>query len=137
MPEGKRCVKHKWVFNIKRNGVYRSRLVACGYSQIPGIDHDESYAPVVNDVTYRTVILCMMLYVLTAKTVDVETAFLHGDLEGIEIYMDCPLGIDHETDECLILNKTIYGLVQAARQFFKKLVTCLISLGFKPGLVDP
>ena len=27
---------------------------------------------------------------LSAKIVDVETAFLHGDLEGIEIYMDCP-----------------------------------------------
>ena len=35
MPVGRRCVKCKWVFKIKRNGVFRARLVACGYSQIP------------------------------------------------------------------------------------------------------
>jgi len=94
MPEGKRCVKHKWVFLIKRNGIFRARLVACGYSQVPGVDHDEIYAPVVHDVTYRIVILCMMLYGLSAKIVDLETAFPHGDLEGIEIYMDCPDGLE-------------------------------------------
>ena len=30
MPANRRCVKSKWVFKIKRNGVYRARLVACG-----------------------------------------------------------------------------------------------------------
>ena len=68
---------------------------------------------------------------------DVETAFLHGDLEGIEIYMDCPKGLESEPDECLSLNRTTYGLVQSARQFFKKLITCLKSLGFQGGEVDP
>jgi hypothetical protein len=37
------------------------------------------------------------------------------------VYMDChPDGIEYEPDECLLLNKTIYGLVQSARAFFKK-----------------
>jgi hypothetical protein len=36
MPPGRRCVKHKWVFDIKRDGTFKARLVACGYSQIPG-----------------------------------------------------------------------------------------------------
>jgi hypothetical protein len=36
-----------------RNGIFRARLVACGYSQIPGVDFQESYAPVINDVTFR------------------------------------------------------------------------------------
>ena len=137
IPAGRRCVKQKWVFKIKRNGVHRARLVACGYSQIPGINHDEVYAPVVNDVTYRIVLLCMLIWKLTAKLVDVETAFLHGELEGIEIYMDCPQGLEHEPDECLLLNKTIYGLAQSARQFYKKLTECLRSLGFTGGNVDP
>jgi hypothetical protein len=35
IPKERQCVKHKWVFEIKRNGVFRARLVACGYSQIP------------------------------------------------------------------------------------------------------
>lgn len=28
IPRGRRCIKHKWVFEIKRNGVFRARLVA-------------------------------------------------------------------------------------------------------------
>jgi hypothetical protein len=38
MPPGQRCVKHKWVFDIKRDGTFKARLVACGYSQVPGVD---------------------------------------------------------------------------------------------------
>ena len=37
-------IKCKWIFVIKQNVVFRARLVASGYSQIPGIDFDESYA---------------------------------------------------------------------------------------------
>jgi Reverse transcriptase (RNA-dependent DNA polymerase) len=47
---------------------------------------------------------------------DVETAFLMGNLNEL-IYMDCPKGMDHKPDECLLLEKTIYGLVQSARNY--------------------
>ena len=39
----KRLVGSKWVFKIKRNGVYRARLVAKGFSQIPGEDFMEHF----------------------------------------------------------------------------------------------
>jgi hypothetical protein len=136
MPKGRRCVKHKWVFKIKRTGAFRARLVACGYSQIPGVDFTENYAPVISDVTYRIMIICGIVWKLQSKIIDVETAFLHGDLEE-EIYMDCPQGLEHEPDECVLLQRTIYGLVQSARQFFKKLMACLKSIGFKGGIADP
>ena len=38
MPPNQCCVKNKWVFKIKCNGVYQMHLIACGYSQVPGID---------------------------------------------------------------------------------------------------
>ena len=88
-------------------------------------------------MTFRILIICMILGKLSAKIVDVETAFLHGELEGIGIYMDCPQGLNTGPDECLLLNKTIYGLVQLACQFFKKLIQCLRELGFSGGEVDP
>ena len=47
----RRCVKCKWVFKIKQNGVYRARLVACGYTQIPGIDFMDAFSPVIHDIT--------------------------------------------------------------------------------------
>ena len=41
----------RWVFKVKRNGVYHARLVAKGFSLIPGMDFTDNYSPVVNDVT--------------------------------------------------------------------------------------
>ena len=73
---------------------------------------------------------------LNCALMDVETAFLHGVLEE-EVYMECPRGLDHKEDEILKLNKTIYGLVQAARQFFKTWANVLQNLGFVQSDVDP
>ena len=120
MPLDRRCVKSKWVFKVKRNGVFRARLVACGYSQIPGGDFTENYSPVVHDITFRTLLLAMLLYGYQAKIVDVETAFLYGELEEA-IYMEEPPSPPEffplpEEDAALELGRCIYGLVQAARQ---------------------
>jgi hypothetical protein len=52
MPNGCLCVKSKWVFKIMQNGVFRSRLAACGYSQVPGFDFNDSFVPVVNVVIF-------------------------------------------------------------------------------------
>jgi hypothetical protein len=68
--------------------------------------------------------------------IDVGTAFLHGDLEE-EIYMECPEGMEHKPDECLLLNKTIYGLKQPSRMWFKKITEILRNLGFTGGYCDP
>ena len=136
MPPGRRCVKHKWVFDIKRDGTFKARLVACGYSQIPGVDFTDVYSPVVHDVTFRIMLVAELKWKLKSKIVDVESAFLNGDLEE-EIYMDCPDGMKHSPEDCLLLLKAIYGLVQSARQFFKKFVSILRKIGFIPSDADP
>ena len=137
MPSGRRCVKHKWVFKIKRDGRYRARLVACGYSQIPGVDFTENYSPVIHDVTYRILLIIQIIFGLDSRIIDVETAFLHGDLTE-EIYMDCPEGLEGGSPyKCVKLEKTIYGLVQSARMFFKKLIQKLKDIGFQQSDADP
>jgi hypothetical protein len=90
IPQDRRTIKCKWIFKIKRNGVFRPRLVACGYSQIPGVDFNESFASVVNDVIFRIILSAKLLWDLHAIIVDVEAAFLHGDLQE-EIYMNVPI----------------------------------------------
>ena len=52
-------------------------LVACGYTQIPGVDFTEAYSPVINDVVFRIMIVLQMVWHLNAKIIDVKTAFLH------------------------------------------------------------
>ena len=134
IPKGRRCVKSKWVFDLKRSGLFKVRLVACGYSQIPGVDFTESYAPVINDVSWRILIIAMLVWKLEAKIIDVSTAFLYGDLEE-EVYMSC--SEVHKEDEALYLIHSIYGLVQSARQYYLKFTEKLKKLGFKGGYPDP
>ena len=136
IPAGRRPVKCKWVFDIKRNGIFRARLVACGYSQKPGVDFMESYSPVVNDSIFRCIIIIEMLFGLISKIIDIETAFLNGDLEE-EIYMNSPPGYKAEEDECVLLLKSLYGLVQSARQFFKKFAEILKSFGMLQSRIEP
>ena len=77
-----------------------------------------------------------MVWNLESRLLDVETAFLHGELKE-EIYMDCPKGMECKEDECLLLLKTIYGLVQSGRYFYKKLIEVLKQIGFTQSLADP
>ena len=136
MPTDSRCVKCKWEFEWKRSGVARARLVACGYSQIAGVDFSNVFSPVCNDVSFRIVIIFMIVFGLDALIFDVMTAFLNGDLEE-EIYMDYPEGLEQEDDECLLLLKTIYGLVQSSRQYHAKFSGILKKIGFQQCRSDP
>jgi hypothetical protein len=66
---------------VKRNGIFWARLVACGYSQVPGIDFSEIFATVMNDVSFRIMIIAKLVWNMTCYVVDIETAFMHGDLD--------------------------------------------------------
>ena len=127
----------------EKNGVYRARLVALGYHQIPGIDHEDNFAPVINETTFRIILILMMKENLKAEIVDIETAFSYGNLEE-EIFMKQPQGLkymesesDTDNEHVLVLKQSIYGLVQAAMQFFKKLGDVLIEkMGFEKCLIN-
>jgi Reverse transcriptase (RNA-dependent DNA polymerase) len=136
VPKDRRLIKNKWVFDIKRTGVFCARLVACGYSQIPGIDFQESYSPVVNDAVFRIIIILQIIWKLPAVIIDIETAFLHGELNE-SIYMMAPKGTNLKNHECVHLDKALYGLVQAARQFYIKFANVLKQLNFTISYADP
>ena len=103
----------------KKNGIHRARHVALWYSQIPGENFSENYAPIINDITMRLMMVLMTTRNCVGEIIDVEMTFLHGDLEE-EIYMTIPKGykefLNQNLDyKCFVLRKSIYGLVPAAR----------------------
>jgi hypothetical protein len=53
---------------------------------------------------------------MTCTVVDIQTAFLHRDLDE-EIYMEVPKGLTIVENKKLILCKTIHGLAQSTRKF--------------------
>ena len=126
IPNNRRLIGNKWVFKIKRDGTYRARLVALGYSQILGVDYTDDFAPVAHDVSFRIALARMMVEKLDSLVMDVETAFLYGDIEE-EIFMKSPIGMEEidpgsSPEDCYQLKKGIYGLRQAARKFWRKFV---------------
>ena len=143
VPPNRRTIGSKWVFKRKRDGRYRARLCGLGYTQVAGIDFTANFAPVVNDVTFRILLVCKMMKNWDAEVIDIETAFLHGDMEEL-IFMDLPEGLnifegveENDNDDCVILDKCIYGTVQSARQWAKKFKQTLKKIDFEVSLLDP
>ena len=132
----------KWVYKIKSDGRYRARLVVKGYNQIPGVDFTESHSPVANDVTIRLLLVLALMYGWTCETIDVETAFLYGDLEE-HVYLQIPEGYfeivkePFGPDDVIELLKALYELVQAARVWLNTLIKYLLSIGFVRSRADP
>jgi hypothetical protein len=74
------CIKNK-IFKVKRNGIFRARLVACGFNQVSGIDFNEMFALFLNEVRFTIMLIAKFVWDKTYTVVDIETAFLHGDLD--------------------------------------------------------
>lgn len=136
LPEGRQPVKCKWVYLIKRDTDnrpirYKARLVAKGYSQIQGVDYEETFAPVARLDTLRLLLNLAAVFDLEVHQIDIKTAYLHGNLEE-EIYMEQPEGFVKKGSEHKVcrLNKAIYGLKQAGRQWFKRLRNSMKTWGF-------
>jgi hypothetical protein len=78
-------------------------------SQVSGIDLSKIFAPVLNDVSFRIMLIAKLVWNMTRTVIDIETAFLHGDLDE-EIYMEVPKGLEIDHNNKLMLRKTIYVL---------------------------
>lgn len=94
LPKGRRAIKSKWVFTIKRdkNGNierYKSRLVAKGCSQKYGVDYSETFSPVVRYSSFRIILACAVEFKLHVHQMDVATAYLNGTLQE-NVYMIQP-----------------------------------------------
>lgn len=145
----------------------KARLVARGFTQRPGIDYNDTYAPVAKLSSIRSVIGVAVEEELNLNQMDVTTAYLNGELEE-KIVMKYPdyleeylteIMVEESTKEDLtIYNKTVdmlrdiknnpkekvcclikalYGLKQAGRQWYKKLDTELKHIGFRASEADP
>ena len=65
--------------------------MAQGFAQMPGIDFTDNFSPVIYKTTFRIILVLWATHNIEAEIINIETAFLYGDLEE-EIYMKIPKG---------------------------------------------
>jgi hypothetical protein len=123
--------KKKEAVSEKEEERFKARLVAKGYSQRHGINYDEVFSPVVRHTSIRAVLALVAYQDLELEQLDVKTAFLHGNLEE-EIFMEQPEGFKQPGTENLVcrLKKSLYGLKQSPRQWYKRFDSYMIQIGY-------
>jgi len=141
-PDDTSIIGTKWVFRNKldENGTVvrnKARLVAQGYTQMEGIDFDETYAPVARIESIRMLLAFACHKGFKVYQMDVKSAFLNGILEE-EVYVKQPPGFEDPINPEYVykLHKALYGLKQAPRAWYERLSKFLLENKFKMGTAD-
>ena len=118
---------------------YKARLVVQGFSQVPGVDYYDTFAPVAHLASIHTVLAITAAEDLEVHQIDIKGAYLNRELTDDEvIYMKQPPGypVSPDLNQVLWLLKSLYGLKQAGRRWYQRLVKIMEALGFKRCDVD-
>ena len=113
-------------------------MVACGYTQVEGVDYFDTYASVMNTKTFR---ILLTLYnkdkSMSMQHWDVKQAFVNAPIEEV-VYVQQIKGFERENTQgkVLKLKKALYGTKQAAHAWQKYLSGILVKMGGRSNLKD-
>ncbi|CAB0002804.1 unnamed protein product, partial [Nesidiocoris tenuis] len=139
LPPGKKTLSMKWVYKIKEtegDRRYKARLVVRGCAQVPGLDFQETYSPVVKYSSLRFLMSMAAVKDWDIDHLDVKTAYLYGDLNE-EIYVRPPANFSEPDGQVWRLKKAVYGLKQAGRCWNEKITEVLAQMKFHRSKSDP
>ena len=113
-PLGINIVGSKWIYQIKtkEDGTidrFKASLIAHGFTQMFGVEYDETCSPIVRPTTIRLVIFLSLSLNLKIRQFEVTNTFLHGNLKE-SVYIEQPPGFIHpmKHDHVCLLKKSFY-----------------------------
>ena len=139
-PKNKKVLKGRWVYKakVKKDGTIerrKGRYCVKGYSQKPGEDFDDIYAPVAPLESLRILLSISVKRNYILRQIDIKSAFLYGDIDG-ETYLEMPEGYQ-KPGKVWKLRKAIYGLKQSPKLWYSHLTDALKELNLIVSDFDP
>ena len=148
IPEGRRCMKGKWIFKIEYNDDesikrFKARWVACGYSQIEGIDFQEIYSSTLPIACARLFFAAAVVGDWEIEEIDTIKAFTQATFaKGEELYIEQPHFMevaDERVVGCLMLSP-LEGTKQAGYLYQKAVRVCVTDpegFGATQSMTEP
>ena len=157
---------HKLKYSVadiqRTDPTYKARYIAQGHTQIYGTDYDQTYAPVAKAENTNLILAIAASRGWKVNSMDVCSAFLESEMEtGRKVYLQIPEGVEidpitlemsfsgllpakrklhysHESCQKLtiLLRKSIYGLKQSPRQWYKLVSGFFLEIGFVKATFD-
>ncbi len=147
MPADEKPIQAIWSFKRKRFpdgslNKHKARLCAHGGMQQWGINYWETYAPVVNWISVRFLLIMSEILGLETQAIDFVLAFPQAKL-NVPVYMYVPAGMqlhgipnDAHHMYILKLEKSLYGLKQASANWYDMLKKALENCGLQESVAD-
>ena len=129
--KGQPCISTRWVCTRKGEDI-KARLVARGFQET---EHVRADSPTIGKSIARITLSIAASKGWVVKTTDVKSAFLQSDEIDREVFLKPPEEAECP-DKLWRLRKSLYGLNDAARQFFLSLTSELKRLGCKQSTLD-
>src|SRR5271169_784335 len=142
-PTDRKVIGTRHVLRVKNaetpNPIFKVRVVAQGYTQVPGLDYTDTFAPVIKATSIRVLLAIAYILHLLIYQFDFETAFLNPKIDH-EVYVEQPpyfiIKNRNRKDWVYRLNKALYGLKQSPLLWSNDLKKALLEIGFKQSIAD-
>lgn len=125
-----------FIFNVKRDGTHKSRLVARGDQQMPGTYQKDMVANTVHQHALMTCLSNCLNNNLAIIQLDISSAYLYADIDET-LYIRAP---PHMKLKNIVfqLKKSLYGLKQSGANWYNLIKKYLVNnVGMKEALGWP
>ena len=115
----------------------KARLVVKGFTQIYGLDYNNTFSPIVKMAFVRLLLSLASMHHWPLYQLEIKNIFLHGNLQE-EVYMEQPPGFVGQEESNIIckLKKSLYGLKQSPRAWFGRFNIVVQAFGLTRSKAD-